>query len=235
METSPTITKLVLAVLKVQAEVKPALKTATNPFFHSKYAELSDHWNAVKDILKENELVVMQPLDTENGNNVLYTILAHSSGEFVKSKMLINPIKTDPQSNGSAITYARRYSLCSILNLMTEDDDGNAGTGLKKESENKPSTTSTQPKPPLKQNTGQETNKKPTANQIKYMEQIEKSHLLKGELTEDRQAFKEEIAEAKRIDTVQSYSKVLSAWFGDKDKNFTDGLRTIWNNEAKKE
>jgi hypothetical protein len=54
--------------------------------------------------------------------------LAHTSGEFVKTTVLLRPVKLDPQALGSATTYARRYGLLAMVGLATEDDDGQAGT-----------------------------------------------------------------------------------------------------------
>jgi hypothetical protein len=118
---SPTIGALALALSKAQAVIQPAIKDKNNPFFKSKYADLSNIWDAIRKPLTDNELSVIQTSQI----GVLVTILAHSSGEWVKSYYPINPTKDDPQGIGSAITYARRYALAAIAGASTEDDDGN--------------------------------------------------------------------------------------------------------------
>jgi hypothetical protein len=66
------------------------------------------------------------------GNSVLETTLYHTSGEWISGTQLVNPVKNDPQGLGSAITYARRYSLSAILGLVSDDDD-DANTATKPE------------------------------------------------------------------------------------------------------
>ena len=64
----------------------------------------------------------------ESGDLVLETILMHISGEFISGRYPIRPVKTDPQSTGSAITYARRYAFSAITGIAADDDDGNAAS-----------------------------------------------------------------------------------------------------------
>jgi hypothetical protein len=65
-----------------------------------------------------------------DNNSVLETTLYHTSGEWISGTQLVNPVKNDPQGLGSAITYARRYSLSAILGLVSDDDD-DANTATK--------------------------------------------------------------------------------------------------------
>ena len=101
-----------------------AKKTATNPFFNSNYADLSDVLEVLREPLAENELAVVQmPVEDVKGT-ALITTLTHSSGEWFRSKLYITPKAKDAQSVGSAITYARRYALSAITGVGAEDDDG---------------------------------------------------------------------------------------------------------------
>lgn len=127
MKTSESVTKIIEALALFQSKAPKILKNANNPFFKSKYATLGDILTLIQPILSECKLVVLQLPTTQNE---LITRIYHVSGEFVECNYLINPIKTDPQSLGSAITYARRYAISSILNLnIDDDDDGNAASG----------------------------------------------------------------------------------------------------------
>ena len=121
MEKSETIGKLTLALSKVQAQLKPAKENSKNPFFKSNYADLGSVWDSVRSLLAENELAILQ-MPTDIGG--LTTILSHSSGEFISSTMYI-PSKEDAHGVGSAISYARRYALASVIGVVTGDDDGN--------------------------------------------------------------------------------------------------------------
>lgn len=126
-----------MALVKAQKEFGPALKTNTNPHFKSKYADLSACIEAVIDALNNNGIALIQRnLPCESGVCV-ETVFVHESGESLSSGPLHVPApKQDPQGYGSALTYARRYSLMAACGIAPEDDDGNAGS--KKEPETTP-------------------------------------------------------------------------------------------------
>lgn len=129
-QTSVPTKNLYAALIKVQSQLKPVVKRHENPFFKSKYADLNDVWESVRELLKESGLCIIQLLDADDeGNQFLITELAHSSGESVRSKCKIVTTKNDAQSFGSAITYFRRFAISAILGITTEeDDDGNAAS-----------------------------------------------------------------------------------------------------------
>lgn len=129
MKTSESIANIAPALLKAQKEIGGAKKGATNPFFKSKYADLGSVMEACKDALNDNDITVLQPVGTDENGVYVETYLLHSSGEFMTAKMRIAS-KTDnnPQDQGSAITYARRYSLQSMMFIPAEDDDGEKAT-----------------------------------------------------------------------------------------------------------
>ncbi len=117
------------ALVKAQKAFGPALKTNTNPAFRSKYADLSACIEAVVDALNDNGVMLMQrTLESEAGVTV-ETVFLHESGEQLSSGPLHVPAsKQDPQGYGSALTYARRYSLMAACGIAPEDDDGNAAS-----------------------------------------------------------------------------------------------------------
>jgi hypothetical protein len=116
---------LLEAILAVQAEVGPIAKDAINPHFRSKYTTLGTIVETVGPILNKHGLVWMTfPESAEGGRPVLGYRLQHAqSGEKVGGVMPLLLTKQDPQGLGSALTYARRYSLCAVLNLVADDDD----------------------------------------------------------------------------------------------------------------
>lgn len=120
------------ALVKAQKEFGPALKTSTNPHFKSKYADLSACVEAVIDGLNNNGVMLMQPChETESGVTV-ETLFIHESGEQISAgKLHVPAAKNDPQGYGSALTYARRYSLMAACGIAPEDDDGNAASKQK--------------------------------------------------------------------------------------------------------
>lgn len=126
MTKSEQIAELAKAMVKVQAALKPALKDSKNPFFQSKYADLESVWEACRAPLIENGISVIQTMAFENGTDILETILLHTSGQYLTSRLRIAPIKPDPQAMGSAITYARRYALAALIGVVQADDDGEA-------------------------------------------------------------------------------------------------------------
>lgn len=131
MMQSDSIKEISAALSKFQGQVRPVVKDHTNPHFKSRYADLSDCWQAARQALTANGLCVVQTTSiSESGATILVTTLSHSSGEWFKSYYPINPVKADPQGLASAHTYARRYSLNGILGLAAtdDDDDGNDAT-----------------------------------------------------------------------------------------------------------
>lgn len=122
---SDSINELAAALSKAQLSISAALKDSSNPFFKSKYADLTSVWSACRKELSENGLSVSQVLDGMN----LVTTLMHSSGQWVRGSCPLILVKQDMQSLGSSVTYARRYSLAAICGVVQDDDDGNLATG----------------------------------------------------------------------------------------------------------
>lgn len=128
------IGKLAAALAKAQGKIEGAKKDSTNPHFKSKYADLASIWDACRQALSENEIAVIQSPEVIDGLMVLKTTIAHSSGESMTGTLLISaPANATAQQVGSAITYARRYSLASMVGVAPDDDDdGNSATDAAK-------------------------------------------------------------------------------------------------------
>ncbi len=122
MKTSEKITNLTKALHTFQSEVNKIKKDAKNPHFKSSYASLSNILDAVTPVLNSCGLIMTAHPD----DGFLVTTLYHAeSGEFMQSEYpLISKDPNNPNITGSLISYARRYSTMSILNLNTNDDDG---------------------------------------------------------------------------------------------------------------
>ena len=119
-------TTIYAALAAAQMEMGRALKSASNPHFKSKYADLSSVVDACMPALNSHGIAVYQPTGTEGGAHFVETILAHESGQMISCRVPLIIGKNDMQGYGSAVTYARRYGLMGMAGIAPEDDDGNA-------------------------------------------------------------------------------------------------------------
>ena len=123
MKTSQETNELFKALAKAQETINHASKDGQNPHFRSKYATLESVIDATKIPLLNNKLLIIQ---STTATNTLLTRLVHSeSSQFIETETNLMMEKNDMQKLGSAITYARRYAISSMLNIAQEDDDGN--------------------------------------------------------------------------------------------------------------
>lgn len=129
MEKSLSIKEIATALCNFQGSIAKIIKTETNPFFKSKYADLPAILDSIREPLKDNGLSFVQ---FPSGEHALTTLLMHTSGEWIQDTFSMTPAKNDPQGLGSVITYQRRYALGAILGLsIDEDDDANAACAPK--------------------------------------------------------------------------------------------------------
>lgn len=137
------------ALVKAQKGFGPALKASTNPHFRSKYADLAACVEAVIDSLNENGVMLMQVTHEAESGVMIETLFIHESGEQMSAGKLFMPAtKFDAQGFGSALTYARRYSLMAACGIAPEDDDANSAV---KTPTNRPALLSTPKDPPVPQ------------------------------------------------------------------------------------
>lgn len=133
MFMSSNIGSITKALLAAQKQMGNAVKDAKNPFYRSSYADLNAVREACTPLLNANDIVVTQPLIQKDGKSYLRTLLLHTSGEYLGSDVEIVCAKqNDPQAQGSAISYARRYGLQSLMSLGAADDDGEGAMGRTK-------------------------------------------------------------------------------------------------------
>lgn len=154
MDKSNSISEIAKALCAFQSELSGVKKNSKNPFFNSKYADLGEIWDSIREILTKNGLSVAQTStksietistvdvnpktgvitnETKFVTNVI-TVLMHTSGEYITGELSVPLAKSDPQGLGSAITYARRYALSAMLGIHSEDDDSESN----KDGEGKP-------------------------------------------------------------------------------------------------
>jgi hypothetical protein len=126
MIKSETLGALATALSLAQGEFDAAVKDTANPFFKSKYADLSSVVEATRPALSKHGLSIIQLPRSQDGCIQLETILLHKSGEFIGDTLALPVSKQDAQGYGSAMTYARRYGWMAVTGIAPEDDDGNA-------------------------------------------------------------------------------------------------------------
>ena len=124
--TSPEIKELFIALAKAQGEMQAAEKNAKNTYQGNTYANIQSVFETLRKPLFANGLCVTQILQEINEKLCLVTILAHTSGQWIKSIFPLEPKDRLPQSIGAAITYARRYTILSLTGCVVGeiDDDG---------------------------------------------------------------------------------------------------------------
>jgi hypothetical protein len=121
--------QIATALVKAQKAFGPALKSSTNPHFRSRYADLSACVEAVIEGLNEAGIALIQRTSEDHVGVTVETVFVHESGEMLEcGKLHVPASKQDPQGYGSALTYARRYSLMAACGIAPEDDDGNAAS-----------------------------------------------------------------------------------------------------------
>jgi hypothetical protein len=149
MSQSEVINELAAALSKAQGEMQAAIKDKINPFFKSSYADLGSIWDAARPVLSKYGLCIMQTTELAPDRNqvIMVTTLAHTSGQWMKSYMPLNPSKNDSQGMGAAITYLRRYSLYAMVGVVCdEDDDGERAVGRGKQQNDQSFNDKNQPK-----------------------------------------------------------------------------------------
>jgi hypothetical protein len=134
---SEAINDLSAALAKAQAVMKSAPFDRTNPHFKNKYATLASVIDTIRAPLAEHALSYTQTTEMRDGGFVLVTTLRHASGQWVQSEYPL-PMGVRPQELGSALTYARRYSLSALVCIAADDDDDAEGARVKGHTSSEP-------------------------------------------------------------------------------------------------
>lgn len=124
---TPKHASIAAALAAAQMQMGKALKSASNPHFKSKYADLASVMDACVPSLNAHGIAVIQPTGEDDLGRYVETVLIHGdSGQDLRCRVPLIIGKNDMQGYGSAVTYARRYGLMSMAGIAPEDDDGNA-------------------------------------------------------------------------------------------------------------
>tara|TARA_R110000744_G_scaffold116248_3_gene217338 strand:+ start:946 stop:1695 length:750 start_codon:yes stop_codon:yes gene_type:complete len=124
---SDDISELAAALANAQADINPARKTSENPFLKNKFADLNSVLDSVRPALSRNGIAFPQMVESDGERDYLVTLLAHKSGQWIRSRMKLTCEASKGtnanQAMGIAITYARRYSLTAMTGVSQEDND----------------------------------------------------------------------------------------------------------------
>jgi hypothetical protein len=127
---SEPINELAKALSVAQGAFQNPLKDGKNPHFNSRYATLDALQDATRKVLSDNGLCVTQLPQPGPDGWELHTMLIHTSGQSLTSRLPLLAFSKGAQAAGGEITYMRRYAYASILNITAEeDDDGNSAQG----------------------------------------------------------------------------------------------------------
>jgi hypothetical protein len=122
-----TIAKIASALHQVQGQLTAVSRSSEG--YNYKFADLASCWDSVRQPMADAGLALIQTTYvTAEGENVLVTTLLHTSGEWISGELLVRPVKADPQSLGSSLSYARRYGMMGMLGISASDDDGAAAS-----------------------------------------------------------------------------------------------------------
>lgn len=129
MKQSEQLNEIFKAMAKFRSQLKQPMKDANNPFFKSAYVPLENIVMVIDEAIKDTGLNYMQEVNSETRQ--VDTIVTHESGQwFIVQGAKVNPVKNDPQAEGSAVSYAKRYSLSACFGITSDkDDDGNKASG----------------------------------------------------------------------------------------------------------
>ena len=125
--SSGSVAKIASALHQVQGQLTAVSRSSEG--YNYKFADLASCWDSVRQPMADAGLALIQTTYvTAEGENVLVTTLLHMSGEWISGELLVRPVKADPQSLGSSLSYARRYGMMGMLGISASDDDGAAAS-----------------------------------------------------------------------------------------------------------
>lgn len=138
MSQSESINEIIPALVKAQAAMKCPAPNSRNPHYKSDYADLSEFIKEARKPLTDNGIAFVQSTRVEGDVPILVTTIYHTSGQWISGEYPLLAAKNDPQGLGSAMTYARRYTMAAILGLAKSDDDDDGYEAGKKATDVRP-------------------------------------------------------------------------------------------------
>lgn len=124
IEHSAEIGKIAEALAGAQKRITRAAKDAENPHYKAAYTTLGAAIDACRVPLADANIAVIQSPYNARGNFGVVTMLIHASGQWLRCRSDVKPVRSDVQGMGSIISYLRRYQLMAMAGVASEDDDG---------------------------------------------------------------------------------------------------------------
>jgi hypothetical protein len=124
------IDRLNAALARAQANFAPITRSSVGQAGTRKYkyADLGAVIRATMPPLAAEQLSLRQPIRHRDGRMWVVTELHHSSGQYITDDGLPLSMNLKPQDLGSELTYMRRYGVCSMLGVASEEDDDDGRT-----------------------------------------------------------------------------------------------------------
>jgi hypothetical protein len=123
MSQSEQVDQLYAALAQAQGVMKNATFNRINPHFKNRYADLAAVIDAIREALSKHGIAVLQTINPYGDGLYLFTTLGHKSGQWISSLYPLPSPSARPQEFGSALTYAKRYSLTSMVCIAADEDD----------------------------------------------------------------------------------------------------------------
>ena len=118
------------ALSKASTEFPKIVVNRQNPYIASGYSDLDQIMNKIRPILGKNGLHITQQKRLHNGTTILITRVWHSSGQWIESRILLNPNKNTIEAYGSHLNCMKRFEVMDMLGITVSedpfDDDGEA-------------------------------------------------------------------------------------------------------------
>ncbi len=132
---SDELQDLFSSLAQAQSEMPAVCGNKENPYFKERYIDLGDMITASRPSLTKYGLSVLQQILPNDGQMLLHTILSHSSGQWIESRIRIIPPKNDIRTMDSYVTYLRRCSYGALVGIVgaNDDDDGEYATATTRE------------------------------------------------------------------------------------------------------
>lgn len=218
-----TTDTLINALVKAQQEIDHIVQDAKNPFFKSDYATLKAVFDSVKKPLNDNNIYIQQVSHPCDDGVMVETIFYGHGGSMNTGRVHIPAAKTDPQAYGSALSYAKRYSLLMACGIATKNEDDDAEKAMQRTSK---TVTKKEPtKPAIKYKLlGSESNKAPIATAMDEIGLLNACRRLMKDPNNDehialfqlnRKVIDEAMSNADDNDVYDSFSTLISLYEGE--------------------
>lgn len=213
---------------RVQAQLGNVPRRGYNPHFKSDYVLMSDLLDSLRPLLEKEGLLVVStfepPAEAGDPWTLVTSVIDAETGDSIDTPFpLLMRDYGNPQQWGAAASYARRYTMFGLFNVVGEDDDGSAAAGLSTPAPSRAaqprSATKQQKKPPAVNMEEQAASREDVIRKIRMRakELALQNYAIKpygGKSAEERRSKSQEMLRAK-LDVLFPDRPVADAFLGD--------------------